>query len=288
MRKFFLGLLILLLFVSACSGSDPELVDLRSPAYYNQGTLRFEPTLKNAIKNSTHVVTLSVVSSQPYDYNRLLYTCKVESLLAGELTDDYITVLGGKSFYQEDETYLLFLTLASYPSWPQDIFVPLDIFTFRVVSGDEIDCLQEAGDEEAERARQFIKPFKDPEHNRLSYIEGYVKKNAKSLQKPDTASKNETLDSLLSNSDVVIEIMPTHIEPGNPYVSYVEFEVTSVFKGDFSLGAMFLPSSLELNQKYILFLQGDEEEGFDLTSRAAVLSEGTADYKNFISSWEDK
>ena len=141
MRKFGLGFLALLCFLSACSGSNPELVDLVNPAFYIQGMPKFEPSLKNAIKHSTHVAIISPVNRQPYDDNRLLYTFKVESLLAGELTDEHITVLGGKSFYQDDETYLLFLSLASFPSWPQDIFVPYNLFNFRVTPGGDIDCL---------------------------------------------------------------------------------------------------------------------------------------------------
>lgn len=288
MRKFGAGFLVLLCFLGACSGSNPELVDLTNPAFYTQGMPKFEPTLKNVIKRSTHVATLSVVSRQPYDDNRMLYTFKVESLLAGELTDEHITVLGGKSFYQDDETYLLFLSLASFPSWPQDIFVPYNLFNFRVTNGEDIDCLQEAGNEEAGRERLFVKPFKEPEHNRLSFIKDYVKTHSKSMQKPELATRTWDTDSLLKNSDVVIEIMPTRIEPGNPYVNYVEFEVTSIFKGDISSEAMFLPSTLEVNHKYVIFLKGDEQEGYDLTAREGVFPQGTAEYENFLSTWQNK
>ena len=108
------------------------------------------------------------------------------------------------------------------------------------------------------------------------------------MQKPDLATRTWDTDSLLKNSDVVIEIMPTRIEPGNPYVNYVVFEVTSIFKGDFSSEAMFLPSTLEVNHKYVIFLKGDEQEGYDLTAREGVFPQGTAEYENFLSTWENK
>lgn len=283
-----LTVLVLLLVLCSCSTGTPEINNLRDPAApLVSGLYSFEPTIDNVIENSTHIATLNLIDIEPYDENRVLYNFAVESLLAGEFNSDTITVLGYKSFYEHDETYLLFLHLASYPEYPQDIFVPFNLFTFRINNADYLDCLQQIEDPKTDKVRTFAEPFKNPEYNKLDYLTNYIKKNSKSMKKYNFALDHEDLEYLIKESDVIIEITPINLIPINPFLNDVQFEVEANYKGEILGNVLVLPNTLEINRKYIVFLETIDEGEYSLMARDSIFPQESEEYLDFISVWNN-
>lgn len=235
MKRCFLAFLALFL-ITACGIDHPELVELRDPTPWSSGgTYSFEPTLANIIRTSTHVAIVKLQGQEPYGDStyRSICTFSVQSLLAGDSIPDRIKVLGGTAFYQEDELYLLFLSSFSSAVWPFDIFVPFNMFIFRIREDGQVDCLQALDDPETGTVRTFIPPFVKPEHNTLKFLEKYIKKGPALPKSYKLVIENPSSAFLLEKSDYIMEIVPTSLEPvpNNPYLSDVSFEVVSELKG---------------------------------------------------------
>ena len=274
----------LLLSLCACAAAPPAMNDIADPAApFMSGLYAFEPTLENAVANSTHIATLSLQDTRPYDKNRCLFTFRVESLLAGELDEETILVLGYQSFYVEGETYLLFLNRLSLAEWPQDIFTSFHLFTFRVKAGEEIDCLQQVANPETGEKRTFAQPFKDPGHNKLSFLADYMKKRAVKESVP--APENCDLDYLLVHSDLIALIVPLKREPVNPFIDEVEFTVSACHRGVLGEKTLALPAGLETGQGYLVFLREGEDGGYSLTARLSIFSLQSDTYRQFVEVW---
>jgi hypothetical protein len=284
--KKFIFLIILVFVLCSCSATDPELINgFRDPSEpFVQGLYLFEPTIENAINNSTHVAQLSLNDVERFDDNRSLYTFKVDSLLAGDLDSDTIKVLGYNSFYVKEETYLLFLKLVSYTEYPEDIFIPYNPFTF-IVNGEDIQCLQQVGDPGSDKARLLVEPFKNQEHNKASFLQEYIASKSKQVLKSTPALDYKDVDYLARESDIIVEITPRKQTPLNPYINTVEFDIITQYKGELALNELTLPNTLEVDSKYIVFLVNTGDAEFSLLARDSILPCGSMEYQEFLSVW---
>lgn len=270
------------------SNNIQTVEELTSPAGVTQELLRYEPTIENALtKFATLVPVVKLLDTEPYgeENQRSIFTFSVESVLHGDQEVDNIRVLGETDFFAFDETYILLLHCHSSTAWPFDVYIPFVDFIFRV-SGDRIDCLQDA------KTRKFVAPFKDDKYNNLENFSQYVKATAKDPHPTVHAKDSVSVKELIRSDNIVIEIQPTKITQVtqvNPFVYITDFNILQNYRGSYQGTRVLLPQKLDVNNKYVVFLEeGDDvDDCFRLVSRNSIFSEQTQEYnmvKNVLES----
>lgn len=290
MRKWFsISLAFLLLFLVSCNPRDLEAVNLSDPSPYSNANYTSQPSINKLIEISSHIAIVKLADREPHwtREDESIYTFSVLSLLAGEQCPDKIKVTNDTYFYEFDETYLLFMSCFSSTLQPFDIYIPFDRFTFRITENGDIDCLQRLADADTGSPRIYVKPFETPEHNSLSFLEGFIKMRARSVKKVTHASEDNDLTNLISKSDLRIEIAPTKIELTHSYAADVWFEVTECFQGTPPADNwLMLPLDVELGKKYVVLLHEEEPGYYKPVSRNSIFSEGTLEYNEFFAAWD--
>lgn len=156
-------------------------------------------------------------------------------------------------------------------AWPFDVYVPFVHFIFRV-SGDRIECLQDA------ETRKFVAPFNDDKYNELENFSQYVKDTAKRT----TAYAEDFLSvhELIRSENIVIEIQPIKVTQGkpHPFVYITDFAVLKEYRGSYQGTRVLLPQELDVNNKYILFLETAADNSFQLVSRNSIFSVQSQEY----------
>ncbi|MDD2235450.1 MAG: hypothetical protein PHV03_11280, partial [Desulfitobacteriaceae bacterium] len=276
----------------SCSSNGFETVDLHEPNPYVSKFYSYEPTINNAIKHATHVAIVELADIEPYggSSNNSIFTFSVKSVLAGGILPETIKIIRPITFYKSDETYLLFLYGISSTLWPFDLFVPFDLFTFRITDGENIDCLQAIDNVQTNTTRSFVEPFKDAENNKFSVLKPYITARSKSTIKLKYASSNLNLDYLINQSDLIMEIIPTRIAPveNNAFIADVWYEVVNCYKGTPSGNWMMLPNTVEINCNYVVFLDEVEPCSYVLESRGSFFRQGSIEYDEFFSTWKNR
>lgn len=285
-------IIVILLVLCSCSSNEFEIVDLHEPNPYVSKFYSYEPTIDNAIKHATHVAIVEVDNIEQYSgcSNDSIFTFMVRSVLAGDALPETIKIIRPTAFYKYDETYLLFLYGISSTLWPFDLFVPFDLFTFRITDGENLDCLQAIDNVQTNTTRSFVKPFKNAENNKFSVLKPYITSRSKSTIKHKYASSNLNLDYLIKQSDIIVEINPTRVVPveNNAFIADVWYEVDKCFKGTPSGNWMMLPNTVETDCKYIVFLEEVEPSSYVLESRGSFFKQGSIEYEEFVSKWNNK
>ncbi len=264
-------------------GNSLQTVELTSPARVPHGSLRYEPTIENALtKFATFVPMVELSDIDPYGKdNRLsVFTFLVKSVLYGDEEIDVIRVLGETAFFTFDETYLLILHCHSSTSWPFDIYVPFEYFIFRV-RGDRIECLQDA------ESREFIAPFADNHYNKLGNFSQFVNATAEGTE--TYAKDSLCVQELIRLENIVIEIQPVKVTQAteiNPFVYITEFVILENYRGSYQGSMVLLPQELDVNNQYVIFLEETDEGYFQLASRNSIFAVQTQEYNTIMSAFE--
>ena len=283
--------LMLGIVLYSCSSGKPEIVKLSDPCPNRAASYRSQPTIKELLSQETHAAIVELKDIQPWGETtgQSVFTFSVLSLLAGEKHSDTIQVINPTPLYEYGENYLLFLSCLSSTIYPFDIYVPFDPYTFRITEGEYIDCLQSVEDSESGTPRTFVQPFKTPEHNRLCFLKEHIKKHSGSVRKSTTVSENKDLLYLLEESELILEIVPTTIEPINPFLLDVWYEITACFQGECPLDNwLMLPNSIEQGCQYLVFLTEKEPGFYTLTTRGSFFQQGSQEYDKFLAIWNNK
>ncbi|GAA0309854.1 hypothetical protein GCM10008924_29290 [Gracilibacillus halotolerans] len=65
-----------------------------------------------------------------------------------------------------------------------------------------------------------------------------------------------TLDELTKDADIIAQIIPSHFVHENKYTTLAEVKVLEQYKGKLTSDTkLFLPSSVKLDEEYIVYLQ---------------------------------
>ncbi|MDD4658910.1 MAG: hypothetical protein PHW26_07730 [Eubacteriales bacterium] len=284
-------LVVFVLLLCSCNPSELKTVDqLGDPIPWVAPHYDFKFTIENVMERSTHVAIVELLDQQPYDEDGMesIFIFSVKSLLAGKLPSNTIKVLNNSACYKPDETYLLFLSVSSFSEWPYDLHIPFTPYTFRISNGEDIDCLQRIEMPSVNAERTFVKPFENPEHNKLSFLKKYIEKRATSVEKYTLVSENTDLDYLNKEADVILVIHPNKIEYINPFINDVWYEMIDCFQGTPPENNwLMLPTDIYLDNDYLLFLTESEPKVFSLTSRGSYFPKGSPEYTNFMTGLED-
>lgn len=286
MRKLALTLLMVSVLGACSAGEEITVVPLGQPSTpytYIEVDYFFKPTPLSVLRSHTHAALIQVENIQAYE-NDSIYTCSVINLLAGQLDSGTIHVLNPSGFYEKGEQYLLFFICHSRPEWPYDVYLPFDPYSFRV-NGQDIDCFQGIDDITFERT--YVKPFRKPEHNRLSVLTNYIRKHANEVKRCTTVSDHEDIDYLIRMSDVIVEIKTKEKHPGNILADYMTYEVTKKYQGRHPGHMLLFPQTMEENKSYLVFLK-DNGWSYELMARDSFFPLDSEGYAKFKSIWRCK
>lgn len=266
--KWSIQLLFSLLLITACSLSpEPSTIEHSDSEVETQYAFEIE-TLEQLIEMSHHVLYGKIESVEDFDGSTKKITVVVIKEMIGETNSNYIDIYEYEEFLEVGKEFLLFLESWEDELYPKPVYNVIRTNAFEVENGEMV---------ETKESKKFFK-----EHSK-NEIEKFItsSSNGKIKSAPHKNEKPTSLDELIHISGHILHIIPREILAENKYVKNVNVEVLKEFKGRFNQNLpLSLPSSIEIDKEYIIFLKGNEE--FDLATR-----EGSVVPKSHSKQWHE-
>lgn len=257
-----LPLLLITIFVigiNYTSNSDDSKLSNGSKIeeeYVNESQ-KIEPhgSFDDLIKSVDNIVTGTIIDGEEFnDMGTMKFTLEVENNIKSDTVDRTIDVYQAKELLNVGDKYLLFLYYNENPLFPRTAYTPsrenILLINDNLVIGAE-------------------KYFEDTS---ADHILQYISSSSSLLQPQREVSKvieqAGNLEELMQQSDHIIHFKPISIFSENLYVIAVYVEVIQKYKGKLDASyPVFLPSSIEIGEEYLVFFKDVEEGVITLSTR---------------------
>ena len=250
------------------------------------GEAKYELTFENVInKLSSDVIIGEVVDSKEYTDTYNMYNIKVEDVLIGNERNELINIYANKLSLEQGSKYILFLRNHDSALYEYPFYVLLNEFVMKINNEGQLSLLENP------EAKKFIKPFKEDKYNEINNIEKYIiairKDNVFANKvKQKVINKVEDTNELATMSDHIVEIkvLNKNIAGIKENIAIVDFEIAKAYKGGEleNVHSLLLPSDVEANNSYLLFLVNNEESVSIATRSGSVVKVGSDEYKEII------
>lgn len=258
-----------MIIVSACSSNPNTNFNVTLPISSSEKSVLFED-IDSLIKYSEKIVVGTVVSEERFNQGGTYkYVVNVKDQLKSDNQSPLIDVYAHQGKLELDKDYLLFLEYQDNELYPNTIHSILEKIQ---IKGNEL-----FGDS------KFIG------NNETRTLINYIKKSpdifAQKREKTNIKDTESSLNELLTNSNVVMRIIPRNIINENKYIKAVEVSIVEEVKGKATEQNVYLlPSNIEIGKEYIVFLK-DREGSLRLTTKkgSIVSKEETETWNKIIS-----
>lgn len=263
-----------------------------------------EPTFENhVIMLASNIIVGTIVTTPPEGrvQQQGIFEVRVKEDIISRTEDDIIMVSAENNLFEVGETYLMLLSRIARTSFPFDFYVADSEFVFRV---DALSGRVQRLVNPAERV--FVAPFQDLEYNSLSRIRQYIRGLApanrmrylhrdRDVQVLDEAPSRAALINLADHI-LLIEAVSAELN-ANGTAAMVRFRTIQTYKGEgipdttaaFTYQGvhvstiLFLPPSVETNQRYLVFLVEEDDGHLTLaTRRGSVVAETDPDFNALL------
>lgn len=251
-----------------------------------QGQLKYELTFENVInKYSSNVVVCKVISGEKYSKNKNMYKVEINENLVGEVEGSTIFIHADKDSLIMGKSYLL--SLREHDSALQNnvFYVALNQFIIQIDENSNLLLLENS------ETQEFIKPFKTDKFNNLDNAKAYINEIKKDNMYINNTKKKvidqaKDVEELikLSNHIIEISVIDYQISGEVNNIAIVDYDCYKKYKGgNFkNIHSLLLPTNIEKDKKYLLFLVGDNDEVTLATRKGSVLEVGSNEYNNAI------
>jgi len=263
-----------------------------------------EPTFENhVIMLSSNVIVGTIVTTPPEGRaeQQGIFEVEVKEDLISRTAGNTIMVSAENDLFEVGETYLMLLSRIARTTFSFDFYVADSEFVFRVDGlGDQVQRLVNPAE------RVFMAPFQDPKYNSLSRLRQYIRglapanrmryihrdRDVKVLeQAPSHAALINLADHIL-----LIETISAELN-ANGTAAMVGFRTihtykgegihatttASTFKGVNVATILFLPTYVEINQRYLVFLVEEDDGHITLaTRRGSVVAETDPEFSPLL------
>lgn len=222
--------------------------------------------INDLVKYSHNIVIGKVDGKSSFDEGIDEYVFDVEKELMGKVTSKYINIYENKGSLEVGERYLIFLESWERELFPQTGYTSIDERAIMQISNGIIDT-------------NFFLTEKYNERDIEKIIKNYseVKIANNKITGSEEIKVIDSIDSIeeLSNqSDLIAKIKPNQIIYENKYVKEITFEILDQYKGTINAKTLRVPSSVEIDNNYIIFLKEKENGNYTLATRnGSVISE---------------
>lgn len=229
-------------------------------------------SLEDLISSAHNIVVGNVISEEEIDdFGTYKYTVSVKDDLIGNVESKSINVHDVFGTLEIDKEYILFLESWESELYPHRVFTNINKYSIIEV------------DKNTLKGGEGLVTSKSSEDT-INLIKKAPKVKAKTLNNDIVVEKATDLEELISLSENIIRIVPKIISDENKYVKRVDVSVLETFKGTIKeeTKTLSLPSDIELDKEYIVFLQDNVSYSLATREGSVVSKENEALWKEII------
>jgi len=243
-------------------------------------------SLDELVKDSMVIVSGTMKDSSSFDTSTIEYVFEVERQFKGEGINETIHIYEGYSDarYTVGEKYVLFLERWEGGLYPAPVHTSIDETQPIKIKGTTIHHDYVFLDKNLHTGELFEAIENSPSIHEPSSYEDL--NNSSHMLLNNSIS---TLEELIEESDWIGRVIPTHIHQENKYFKNIGLKEIESFKETESqsieeVTTIYVPTSVELNNEYILFLK-NHNGTYQVTTRenSVVSKEETEHWEKILS-----
>lgn len=225
--------------------------------------------INDLVKYSDNIVIGTVDRKSTFNETTDEYVFDVEKELKGKVTSKDINIYESKGSLLVGERYLLLLESWEGELYPKTTYTSVDKRALMQISNGILDT-------------NFFLTKRYNEKDIEEIIKNCPEVKVTNNEKIEVIDSIDSIEELSILSDLIVKIVPKQIIYENKYIKEITFETLEQYKGTISTETLFVPSSVEINNKYVIFLKEKEKGKYSLFTRTgSIISEN--DTKN----WDD-
>lgn len=209
-------------------------------------SVSFDNGIEDFVKYSHNIILGSVSSVSMFSEGVSEFVIEIETEFKGNAEVKKIFVYESSDLLQVGNQYLLFLDKFEGGLYPSANYTSIEKNSIMKVQGDFLIHHSPFLPSEMTLQKTIDEIKQSPNLNFLNV------KNYDQVHVKDTAK----LEELTEDADIIAQIIPSHFVHENKYTTLAEVKVVEQYKGKLTSDTkLFLPSSVKLNQEYIVYLQ---------------------------------
>ena len=209
-------------------------------------SVSFDNGIEDFVKYSHNILLGTVISASMFEEGVNEFVVDIEKEFKGNTESKHIHVTEAIDQLKVGDQYLLFLDKIEGGLYPTANYTSIEKTAILKVQDDLLVHHSPFLPSEMTLQKTIDEIKQSPNVNFLNV------KNYDQVHVKDTA----TLEELTEDADIIAQIIPIHFVDVNKYMKVAEVKVIDQLKGQlFSDTLLYLPSSVKLNQEYIVYLQ---------------------------------